>query len=90
MLMELIGGMDTAIEWFLGRLENALLAYEHVGADSDLAAAIETLRREVVDLTQRVSGGVIKRRTRNAVQIVQTIATEIVSNLDCEFKSAPI
>jgi hypothetical protein len=34
----------TAIERFLGRLENALLTYETVGADSDLAAAIEKLR----------------------------------------------
>lgn len=80
----------TAIERFLGRLENALLTYETVGADSDLAAAIEKLRGEVAELTQRVSEGGIERRTRNALQIVQTIATEIVPNLDCEFESAPI
>lgn len=80
----------TAIERFLGRLENALLTYETVGADSDLAAAIEKLRGEVAELTQRVSESGIERRTRNALQIVQTIATEIVPNLDCEFESAPI
>ncbi|KAB2912599.1 MAG: DUF3732 domain-containing protein [Hyphomicrobiaceae bacterium] len=80
----------AAIERFLGRLENALLTYDTVGADSDLAAVIERLRGEVAELTQRVSESDIKRRTRNALQIVQTIATEIVPNLDCEFESAPI
>lgn len=80
----------AAIERFLGRLENALVIYANVGADSDLAAAIETLRGEVADLAQRISEGAIERRTRNALQIVQTIATEIVPNLDCEFESAPI
>lgn len=80
----------AGIERFLGRLENALLTYETVGADSDLAAAIEKLRGEVAELAQRVSEVDIKRRTRNALQIVQTIATEIVPKLDCEFESAPI
>jgi hypothetical protein len=78
------------IERFLGRLENALLTYETVGADSELAAAIERLREEVNNLKQRVSEAGIERRTRNALQIVQTIAAEIVPYLDCEFESAPI
>ncbi len=80
----------AAIERFLGRLENALLTYETVGADSELGATIEKLRKEVADLSQLVAESGIERRTRNALQIVQTIATEIVPNLDCEFDSAPI
>lgn len=78
------------IERFLGQLENALLTYETVGADSELAAAIERLREQVNELKQRVSESGIERRTKNALQIVQTIATEIVPNLDCEFENSPI
>lgn len=78
------------IERFLGRLENALLTYETVGADSELAAAIERLREEVNNLKQRVSEAGIERRTRNALQIVQTIAAGVIPNLDCEFENAPI
>ncbi|MFZ1106387.1 MAG: DUF3732 domain-containing protein, partial [Hyphomicrobiaceae bacterium] len=78
------------IERFLGQLENALLTYETVGADSELAAAIDRLRGEVDELRQRVSESGIERRTKNALQIVQKFATEIVPNLDCEFESSPI
>lgn len=78
------------IERFLGQLENALLTYETMGADSELAAAIDRLRREVAELRARVSESSIVHRTKNALQIVQNIATEIVPNLDCEFESSPI
>jgi len=78
------------IERFLGQLENALLTYETVGADSELAAAIERLRDQVNELKQRVSESGIERRTKNALQIVQKIAAEIIPNLDCEFENSPI
>ncbi len=80
----------AAIERFLGRLENALLTYENIGADSDLAAAIDKLHDEVVELKQRIAESGIDRRTRQSLQVIQQIASEIVPQLDCEFENAPI
>jgi hypothetical protein len=78
------------IERFLGQLENALETYEKIGADSELASEIDRLRGEVSELQKRVSEERIRRKTENALQIVQGIAAEIIPNLDCEFAGLPI
>jgi hypothetical protein len=78
------------IERFLGQLENALETYEKIGSDSELAVEVDNLRQQVAYLQQRVSEQQIRRRTENALQIVQGIAAEIISKLDCEFVGLPI
>src|SRR5262249_22749611 len=64
------------IERFLGQLENALETYEKIGTDSDLSMDVQNLRQQVDYLQQRVSEHQIRRRTENALQIVQGIAAE--------------
>ncbi len=78
------------IERFLGQLQNAVETYDNIGSDSDLASEVETLQEEVRLLQERVSEHQIRRRTEQALQIVQRIAAEIVPKLDCEFDDLPI
>lgn len=78
------------IERFLGQLQNAVETYDTIGSDSELASDVERLQGEVRLLQERVSEHQIRRRTEQALQIVQKIASEIVPKLDCEFEDLPI
>lgn len=78
------------IERFLGQLQNAVETYDNIGSDSDLVEEVENLKEEVRLLQERVAEYQIRRRTENALQIVQKIAAEIVPKLDCEFEDLPI
>lgn len=78
------------IERFLGQLDFALNTYEKIGADSALSDEIDKLQMLVNNLRKSVSETKIRKKTENALKIVQGIAGKIIPKLDCEFVDLPV
>jgi hypothetical protein len=75
---------------FLGSVEQALNTYDAIGSDSSLATEVAELEGRVRDLEKEISEGQIRDRTARAVRIVNTYASRLLPNLDCESPSDPV
>jgi hypothetical protein len=78
------------IERYLGRLEQAISLYERTGEDTELAAEIEELKKQITEIRGRISEHQIQTRINNALASVETIAGQILPTLDAEWPDAAI
>ncbi|GGH00201.1 DUF3732 domain-containing protein [Silvibacterium dinghuense] len=77
-------------ERFLGRLDQALQLYDKADQSSGVREEIATLRSQIATLQAIVSDSEIRRKLRNALDQVETIASRCVSKLDAEWPDAPV
>jgi hypothetical protein len=78
------------IERFIGRLEQALVAYDSSDGSSDLNDRLGKLTEEMDDLKKVYSEQQVRRQTENALRIVEHFAGQIVPSLDAEWPNSPI
>ena len=75
---------------FIGNLEQSLLTYAQLGADSELDAEVTELRQEVARLESEIAQGEIKAKTKRALQMVSLNAEKLMPSLDSERPNDPI
>lgn len=78
------------LERFLGRVEQALRLYDATDQSAGLRGEIEALKTAVAQLQRVVSEGDIRRKLRNALDRIESMASRIVPRLDAEWPDAPI
>lgn len=78
------------IERYLGRLEQALKLYEEVGLDAELSLEVGNLQQRINSLREKVSEQQIRNKIDNALDSIQLLASQIVSELDVEWPNAAI
>lgn len=78
------------LERFLGRLEQALVLYDRADQSAALRQEIDTLRTEIEELRKRVSESEIQRRTRNAIDSIESTTGRFIPQLDAEWPDAPV
>lgn len=82
---------DTlTVSRFIGNVEQALLTYESLGTDKELAGEVSELLAKVTALEKLISEGNVKERTRRAVMSVNLNAGKLLPYLDCEKPDLPI
>lgn len=77
-------------ERFVGRLDQALRLYDKADQSSGLREEIVALRAQIAELQALVSDSEIRRKTENALNQIETIASRCASKLDSEWPDAPI
>lgn len=80
---------DT-VERFIGRLQQALLAFDRSEGDSELSNQVSSLKEQISRLREVYSEGQVRRRLDYARQIVETMAGSIIPKLDAEWPLSPI
>ncbi|WP_124094092.1 DUF3732 domain-containing protein [Burkholderia gladioli] len=75
---------------FLGRLQEALRLYETLDTSSELNEEISSLRMRVEDLSNLISEHEIGRKIENALDVIQSISSRLIPQLDGEWPDAPI
>jgi hypothetical protein len=75
---------------FLGSVEQALSTYDAIGSDSSLAAELAQLEKRARELENEISEAQIKDRTSRAIGMVNTNASRLLPNLDCESPNDPV
>ena len=78
------------IERYLGRLEQAISLYERTGEDAELTAEIDELKKKISEIRGRISEHQIQSRINSALASVETIAGQILPELDAEWPDAAI
>lgn len=78
------------IERLIGKIQQALLTYDSVTEDGELAGEVDELERRLKALSKLFSEGEIKRRTENALKRLTNLAAKIVPDLDAEDDSDPV
>jgi chromosome segregation ATPase len=75
---------------FIGNLEQSLITYAQLGADSELDAEVTELRQQVARLESEIAQGEIKAKTKRALQMVSLNAEKLMPSLDSERPNDPI
>lgn len=75
---------------FLGRLDQALKLYDEADQTAALRQEIETLRAQIDQLQRTVSESEVRRKLRNALDHIESMASRLVPRLDAEWPDAPI
>lgn len=75
---------------FIGTLEQSLLTYAQLGADSELDTEVKELRQQVGQLEAEIAEGQIKSKTRRALEMVSLNAEKLMPELDSERPNDPI
>ncbi len=78
------------IDRFLGRVEQALTAYDASASDSELAAEVDELRSRLHAVQRRFSQSSIDRNIENAITRLTTLVAGILPNLDAERPRDPV
>ncbi|MBB4378461.1 DUF3732 domain-containing protein [Bradyrhizobium sp. SBR1B] len=78
------------VERFLGRVEQALKAYDSFDQSSGLRAEISDLRAQISALQKTIAEGDIKRITENAIDQLQHTTSRLIPKMDAEWADAPI
>ncbi|MER8472722.1 DUF3732 domain-containing protein [Mesorhizobium sp. M1328] len=78
------------LERFVGGLLQALLSLDRTQEGSDLTIELDRLRERVNELRKVYSEREVERKTQNALQIIQNMASTILPLLDAEWPEAPI
>lgn len=77
-------------ERFIGRVDQALRLYDQADQSSDLRGEISDLRSQISALQSIVSDSEVRRKLRNALDRVESIASRCIPQLDAEWPEAPI
>jgi hypothetical protein len=75
---------------FIGNLEQSLITYAQLGADSELDAEVAELREQVARLDAEITRGQIKAKTQRALDRVSLNAEKLMPGLDLERPDDPI
>ncbi|MER9357776.1 DUF3732 domain-containing protein [Mesorhizobium sp. M0514] len=78
------------LERFVGGLQQALVSLDRTQEGSDLTIELDRLRERVNELRKVYSEREVERKTQNALQIIQNMASTILPLLDAEWPEAPI
>jgi hypothetical protein len=78
------------VERFLGRVEQALRAYDSFDQSSGLRAEISDLRTQISALQKTIAEGDIRRIIENAIDQLQHTTSRLIPNMDAEWADAPI
>jgi hypothetical protein len=78
------------VERFIGRLEQALASFDRSEEGSELSEQIQQMKERIGELRQIYSDAQVRRKTANALQIIEGIAATIIPLLDAEWPNAPI
>ena len=71
-------------------MEQSLITYAQLGADSELDAEVIELRQHVASLEAEIAQGQIKAKTKRALQMVSLNAEKLMPTLDSERPNDPI
>ncbi|RWI86350.1 MAG: DUF3732 domain-containing protein [Mesorhizobium sp.] len=78
------------LERFVGGLQQALISLDRTQEGSDLTTELDRLRERINELRKIYSEREVERKTQNALQIIQNMASTILPLLDAEWPEAPI
>lgn len=78
------------VERFIGGLQQALVSLDRTQEGSELVYELDRLRDRVDELRKVYSEREVERKTFNALQIIQNMASNILPLLDAEWPEAPI
>jgi hypothetical protein len=78
------------VERFLGRVEQAVQAYDSFDQSSGLREEISDLRTAINDLQKTLAEGDIRRSIENAIDQLQNTTGRMVPRMDAEWADAPI
>jgi hypothetical protein len=78
------------IERFIGRLEQALVTHDRSDESSELSAEVDRLREEIDNYRVIYSEDQVRRKTQNALRVIEQFASQIVPSLDAEWPEAPL
>jgi hypothetical protein len=78
------------VERFLGRVEQALQAYDNFDQSSGLRENISDLRKQIADLQKTIAEGDIRRSIDNAIDQLQNTTGRMIPRMDAEWADAPI
>lgn len=78
------------IERFIGRLEQALLAFDRSEEGSALSDEIDNLSERISELRKIYSDAQVQLRLLNAVRQVEGFASTVIPTLDAEWPRTPI
>jgi Protein of unknown function (DUF3732) len=78
------------IERFLGRVEQALHAYDSFDHSSGLRVEISDLRKQISELQKSIAEGDIRRSIDNAIDQLQNTTGRMIPRMDAEWADAPI
>jgi hypothetical protein len=81
---------ESAIDQFIGRLQQALVTFDESATDGELADEVAALREKVAELARLFSEAGIKAKTKRALDRIQHIAGIILTKLDAEWPDRAI
>jgi len=78
------------VERFLGRVEQALEAYDRFDQSSGLREEVSDLRTQITNLQKTIAEGDIRRSIENAIDQLQSTTGRMIPRMDAEWADAPI